>query len=295
MRVMFDANPLIAIPLETYFPVDPPLEWFDPEGTFISERAVGAFERKRWFRKMPLHPGAFRSAVAAESPATYPDLVRCLYRLYAESQGKARYGNKTPRHVIFIPTLAERFPEARFVHIVRDGRDVTLSLLEVDDDMPDVRTAARFWRDRVMAGRVDGTRLGAERYVEVRYEDLLEDPEGELRRLCAFLDLAFDHAMLRYYERIPEMVIGSGTHAKLSLPPTKGLRDWRAQMAEADVASFEAIAGDALEAFGYPLYRPAPSRAERLRSDAADRVLDTRRVLGGLRRRVAGSKGARHA
>ena len=120
---------------------------------------MAGFERKRWFRKMPLETGVFRRTVATEAPTTYPDLVRCLYRLYAESQGKPRYGNKTPRHVIFTPQLAAMFPEARFVHIVRDGRDVALSLLEVDRDMPYVRAAARFWRDRVTQGRADGVRL----------------------------------------------------------------------------------------------------------------------------------------
>jgi hypothetical protein len=294
MRVMFDSNPEMAVPLEAYFPVDPPAAWLGSGGAIDAGAVVSAFERKRWFRKLPLEAGAFRAAVEAGDIRAYPDVVRCFFRTYADAQGKPRYGSKTPRHVILQPQLAAMFPEARFVHIVRDGRDVVLSLLEVDRDMPDLRTAARFWRDRVTRGRADGRRLGAERYTEVRYEDLLDDPEHVLRRLCAFVEMPYDDAMLRYYERIPDMVIGTGVHAKLSQPPTKGLRDWRTQMSPSDVDAFEVIAGDALDAFGYERAGRAPSRTDRLRADVAEHTADARRVVGGWRRRLAGAKGVPH-
>ena len=69
--------------------------------------------------------------------------------------------------------------------------------------------------------------MGEARYREVRYEDLVEDPAGELTRLCAFLDLPYDAAMLRYHEREPDPTIRRDPQGHLVKPPTKGLRDWR--------------------------------------------------------------------
>jgi hypothetical protein len=293
LGVMFDSNPELAVPLETYFPVEPKPVWLDPQGTLQADRVVEAFQKKQWFRKLPLSPGSFGAEVHAAGPVTYPDVIRCFFRVYAEAQGKPRCGNKTPRHVIYIPQLARMFPEARFIHIVRDGRDVGLSLLDVDDDMPDLHAAARFWRDRVTKARADGETLGTARYIEVRYEDLLDDPEGELRRLCSFVDLPYDEAMLRYYERIPTMVIGAGEHRKLSKPPTKGLRDWRTVLSADEAVAFDAIAGDALASFGYERSSVRATRVARLRVRAKDGALDVRRNLSSIRRRPNASK-ARH-
>jgi hypothetical protein len=96
-------------------------------------------------------------------------------------------------------------------------------------------------------------------YREVRYEALVADPETELRALCTFLEIEYDDAMARYHEGR-----GRNKHElsakKAWLPPTVGLRNWRAQMAEADVAQFEAAAGDALVELGYERAGPPPTR-----------------------------------
>jgi Sulfotransferase family len=284
LRVMFDANAQLAMPLEAYFPIHPRASWLDADGSLDTGRALAQLRRARWFAKLRLGDEALDAIAEDRAIVTYPDLLRALYRSYARAQGKPRYGDKTPRHVIFIPELAQMFPEARFVHIVRDGRDVALSLLEVDKEIPDLRTAARFWRDRVMKAREDGRALGGDRYIEVRYEDLLDDAEGELRRLCSFVDLPYDDAMPRYYERIPEMIIGTGEHRKLSKPPTKGLRDWRQALSAGEAAAFDAVAGSALDAFGYERAAVPASRGARLRVMASDGAMDLRRSLASMRR-----------
>ena len=296
LRVMFDANPQIAVPLETYFPVDPVPAWIGADGSLDVAHAAEDLQRQTWCKKMALDPQAVRDELVSTGAATYPDLLRAFFRVYADAQGKPRYANKTPRHVIFIPQLARMFPEGRFVHIVRDGRNVALSILERDRSVPDLAAAARLWREHVERGRADGRALGPERYAEVRYEDLLDGPEDALRRLCAFVDVPFDDAMLRYYERIPEMVIGSGQHRKLSQPPTKGLRDWRTVMSRTDVAVFESIAGRSLDAFGYERSDVHASVGVRVRVGWQDGTSFARSRLAGVRRRAGlAAKGARGA
>ena len=100
---------------------------------------------------------------------------------------------------------------------------------------------------------------GLRRYHELRYERLAADPEGALRAVAAYAGLEFDPAMLAYPGTLD---LSAKPHqARLAQPPTAGVRDWRTEMAPADVAAFEAIAGDTLAACGYEAADPGPPRA----------------------------------
>lgn len=282
VRVMLDAHPAIAIPNEAYFPIEPAPAWSDPSGAINLDAAVSGLEAQWWLPRWKLEPGAFRTAAIAETPDTYPDLIRCLYGVYASARDKARYGSKTPKHVLDIEVLARMLPEAVFIHLVRDGRDVALSYLDTNFGPKDLAQAAGLWRRRVERGRSAGRALGTGRYLELRYEDLLDDPELALRELCGLIGLTFDPAMLRYHEGATDHVSGTNVnkvHKHLSLPPTKGLRDWRAQMSGTDVALFESIAGPTLEAFGY-------ERSSQGSSAATDARVRVRRGWSKARRRL---------
>ena len=139
--------------------------------------------------------------LASAEPSTVPEAVRAMFSAYAHRQGKRRYAEKTPANVMHISLLGELFPESRFIHIIRDGRDVTLSYLSVDFGAESVGEGAISWKRAVEQGRRDGSSLGPDRYREIKYEDLVHDPEGALRDLCAFVELPFDPRMLRYFER----------------------------------------------------------------------------------------------
>ena len=120
------------------------------------------------------------------------------------------------------------------------------------------------WRRSVLHGRRDGERLGPGRYREVRYEELVADPERVLRELCGFLELEWDDGVLHHHERAADVIAATrfpDAHARLLLPPTPGLRDWRREMAAADVARFEAVAGGLLDELGYGRVRRPPSVA----------------------------------
>ncbi|MEX0668086.1 MAG: sulfotransferase, partial [Acidimicrobiia bacterium] len=160
----------------------------------------------------------------------------------------------TPGYVLDLDLLARLFPEARFVHVIRDGRDVALSYLERRFGPGDLGQAALYWRRRVTAGQEGGARLGPHRYQELRYEELIDDPEGIVKRVCTFIHLEYDPSMLRYFERADELTAAAAdpdAHQSLALPPTHGLRDWRTQMEPSDVALFEGLAGGTLASLGY--------------------------------------------
>ena len=178
-------------------------------------------------------------------------------------------GDKTPGYVKEIDLLHELWPEARFVHLVRDGRDVCLSLLDwaraprnvgrlATWKQDPVSTAAVWWRGMVRRGLDAFARLPDGLGYVLRYEALISDTPGECERLCAALGLDFDPAMLHFHEGKTRAEEGLSAK-KARLPPTPGLRDWRTQMPEDAVERFEAVAGDLLEELGYPRACPRPS------------------------------------
>lgn len=248
---MLDAHSQMTIPPESHFPV----RLWDAAGSgaFDLAQFVDGLAASRRFLEWGLDPSRVRSAMLEERPTTYADAIRLVFELYARSQGKPRYGDKTPGFVLSISFLAGQFPESRFVHVVRDGRDVALSLVQQRFGPTNVAEAASFWAHRVTRGRRDGGPLGPERYLEVRYESLVAEPKGEVARMCEFLGLAFEpqmpSALERGTERVPEE--RRANHPHLGEPLRGGIRDWRRDMPPGDVALFEAVAGSELEAFGY--------------------------------------------
>ncbi len=254
LRAMCDAHPALAVPPESHFIVslaprrrDAATRPFDLAGFLDRLHASERFEL--WGLDRP----AVVAALEPTPPASYPDAVRRIFSLWAEAQGKERYGDKTPGYVLHIPRLAELFPEAVFVHLIRDGRDVASSFLELGW-ADRIEAAALHWRLRVRRGRRAGRALPAGRYHELRYEELVTDPAPRLRELCAAIELPFSPSMVDPTDRA-EMVVRTTRHPvyhqRLSIPPTPGLRNWRAELSEQDVARFELLAGDTLAELGY--------------------------------------------
>jgi hypothetical protein len=197
-------------------------------------------------------------------PITYSSFVSGIFDLYGQTQGKRLVGDKTPGYVRRMKTLHALWPQARFIHLIRDGRDVCLSMSSrpLDQLKPGVfdswsehpvPTAALWWELNVRAGREAGKALGPELYYEIRYESLVAEPREECARLCSFLGVPHDDSMLRFHEGV-----GNKLGKSAWGPITSGLRDWKLQMPAADLEQFEAAAGELLEELGYALVAPHP-------------------------------------
>lgn len=210
-------------------------------------------------RRLGLDEATIRAA--AGTCATYSEIVAALYDALARDRGKPLAGEKTPRYVRYLPLLHALFPWVKAVHIVRDGRDVALSTLEWarSDRGPGrfrlwrkepIAVCALFWRWHVASGRRDGAVLGPAQYREIRYEELVADPERTLRTVAEFLELPYAPEMLEFHRGRTRT--GPELSAKDAwLPPTSGLRDWRRDLAPMDVELFEAVAGELLSLLGY--------------------------------------------
>jgi hypothetical protein len=281
---MFDSHPEMAIPPEFHmaqFLAKVSGRSFRRAG-FGVDAFVEQLTRHYGFRRTGLQPDLVRARLREEGTDTVADAVRLVFSLYAAGQGKRRYAEKTPVNVVHMPTLARVFPEARFIHLIRDGRDVALSYLDADFGVNSVAESAIYWQRFVKIGRRDGRRLGPERYREIRYEDLVEDPESSLRSLCDFVALPFDRGMLSYHRRADDLMVNLSHrqyHQRLHLPPTRGLRDWRRDMRSEDVLLFEALAGKTLAELGYQRHGSSIPVGTRVQAFGARSSLLAHRVV----------------
>src|ERR1041385_4268364 len=257
LRVMLHRKSTPGIPYETFFLPHPPHRRAHRHGhrpkldAFVDDLA-----RLRTLYDWGITTADVRRRL--REGMTIGEAIAAIFETYAERQGKGGWGDKTPLYMQQLPLLERLFPDALWVHLVRDGRDAALSFLELPEGFSgktwaQPRTVAQFaarWRTEILSARRLGRHAGS-RYLELRYEDLVPEPERELRRVCEHGSLPWeadmlDHTRVSDAANMPE-------HRNLAQPPTPGLRDWRSQMSREDALTFEQVAGDVLGSAGYEL------------------------------------------
>lgn len=251
------------------------------EDGYATKNLVLALLEYKRFPDLGLNPEDVSRLVSGDEQIHYRDFVTLVFDLYGKRKHKRLVADKTPSYVREIAVLHELWPKARFIHLIRDGRDVCLSMRNwrmvhrtagqhstwTEDP---VSTAALWWEWQIRLGREAGAELPAGLYYEMRYEDMVADPEGQLRAMCEFLGVSFADRMLRYHEGHTSNEAGLSAN-EAWLPPTQGLRDWRTQMSHDDLERFETSAGELLNELGLERAIPNPSaealaHAARMRS-----------------------------
>jgi Sulfotransferase family len=288
LQRLLDAHPNLAISKETHWIP----KWYEKRRGITSKDMVTpelisrlvAYHR---FPRWPMERKDLEQLIADDKPVSYADFVTGFFDLFGKNAGKRLVGDKTPEYVRYFRTLHGLWPEAKFVHIIRDGRDVCLSVINwkkssnLASRFPTwqgdrVTTIALWWEWLVSLGRKDGETLGTELYHEVRYEALVSNPAHECERICAFLNIPYDDTLLRFHE--DKEINSPGLDAKKAWRPvTSGLRNWQSQMPAEDVERFEAAVGNLLDDLGYTRAVLTPS------AETLERVLEFReRFIGAL-------------
>jgi hypothetical protein len=263
LRLILNAHPEVAVPPESRFVTE---LWRGADEVPVEPLLAAIAEHNR-FEAWDVPIEAVREELRGRSTASYADVITAPYRAYARLNGKTWWGDKTPRYVEHIPFLSSLLVNARFIHLIRDGRNVALSYADVPFGPKTVAGAARLWAARVSAGMRGGRPLG-ERYLEVHYENLVEDAEGETKSICSFLGLEFDPGMLDYTERARAAVLprASMYNPHVTEGPMSKTRSWEQDMPERHIQIFEAVAGDLLSELGYPRRHPHPPASARWRA-----------------------------
>lgn len=271
------------------------MNWFDkgiglaPDGSLSPGVVSLLMDQHRLFRDLDLKLTAAEMCgwIEGNPGFSWADFISNLCDRYGQARGKPHVGNKTPSFVRRIQAMHELWPHAKFIHIIRDGRDVFLSARMKWKDRPfrnfstwtqdQATTSALWWEWNVRLGREAGRLLPPGFYYELRYERIVEDPATECARLCEFLSVPFESAMLCHQEafqvrRTPD---GRVVNASVALPITPGLRNWRTEMEPAELERFEAAAAGLLTELDYPL------SCAQLSAERIEHASRTRKVFEG--------------
>lgn len=192
-----------------------------------------------------------------EHPRNLASVLNGVFMHFASRQNKRRWCEKTPQHVQHIGLLAELFPHSSFIHVVRDGRDCAASFNRRWHRTPEL-TVYR-WKKVLCEGRRQGLELGPQRYMEIRYEDITQDPEAWLRRVCNFLDVTFHKQILESSQPyLQQPGIESESEELGRIRPNSG--NWKQFFSPRRSGQLEKIAGSTLSAFGYSTELPDSDR-----------------------------------
>lgn len=299
LRLVLDRNAEVAIPTESMFLVDfanrrTPV---DGQAGLDDPRRATAFLHEVWNHPkvrlwgLPTTPPELPTGLTHEQ--VYRFILEAPYRAFAINQGKSRWGDKTPAYLEHIDDLIRIWPQARFVLVVRDGRDVALSVRHLPFGANNVWAAAVDWSCGIRLG-LDAHERHPANVEIVHYESFVTDPRREVERICAFLDLVFDPGMLQVSETRPEKLesdkgewfanIWNGINSR-------SVERWRTQMSTNDQRLFLAVSGDELRASGYSADLQAVAVPRKWRAHSywlGDRVL---RLVNFARLRIVQERG----
>lgn len=271
LRLMINQHPDIVIPHESWFVAE--LLDLLPQDRALSpaevERAVDYITGHQRWRFWALDPEALKQRIARLQDPTLAALIDTVFRQVADAADKPRWGDKSPLNTEYIDRIHALFPSARFIHIIRDARDVAKSYKRLGWHGAFLFRNASWWDGRVRTAIEMGRALPPSLYMQVRYEDLVLHPERELRSVCRFLGIAFVPDMLSFHETADQNITAlekhTAVHESLQRAPRHDdVERWRRTMSPFEVATVEAIAGRTMAMVNQSRQYPVSSAVLRL-------------------------------
>lgn len=242
------------------------------------EALLDAWLPSEFFRRSGLDPVAFR-VKAHEQCRNAGDLLRLLMEGIADQQRAKRWAECTPENLLYVDAIKRTIPDAIFLHIVRDGRDVACSLAQqgwigagFHKDDARVFYSGLYWEWMVGHGRAN-LRDHRRDAMEIRFEELVERPLETLARIAAFVEHDLD------YTRIQQRGVGTVSQPNTSFPGSgregafRPVGRWKEGFTAQSLARFEGATGRLLEELGYPLHSDVT-----LRHRASRQIRPTRRL-----------------
>jgi hypothetical protein len=179
-------------------------------------------------------------------------IVDALISAWAKDYGKIRWGEKTPWHAFYWREIINGFPKAKIIHIVRDGRDSSISWKKARFGPKHYYHLATRWVRYLDIIDDVKKEIDKHSFTEIRYEDLLNHTEKVIQDVCSFLNEEFDSGMLEFYtdqQSYPTDIQNDQNLRKPILKTNTG--KWRKEMNQRDLRIFETVAGEYLDKYGY--------------------------------------------
>jgi len=261
LRALLLGHSRVSIPPESYVLGGLALEWDRVcyrEWDALVSLVLNEFEHQHDFEtwETDLSPLAGPLHELEPRQRSLARIIDSVYRGYAGEKfpGADVWGDKTPLTTERVFLIDRVFPGARYIHMLRDGRDAASSAVKAGLYEGSVEAACRQWLLRVRTAREFGRTIAATRFMELRYEDLVSDPRAAVETVCGFLGLDFQEEMMahdRAYSRMGDAT-AHGHHAKVGEPVTTGsIGKWKDRLSPADADLVTRMLGDELERTGY--------------------------------------------
>ena len=272
VMAMLGCHPRIAVPeVVWYYPRFRPYLYtygdLSRDANFRALTEEMVFGLKTAFWGMKVNPRTILDEILAElKERSFAGIYCAMHERYARSAGsKPRWGEKTPHNLFFVKEILEDFPNAQFIFITRDGRDASADYIESAFGPTNVFCAAESWALCQNAVRPWRKQLATDQWMDLCYEDLVKDPVGVLKDVCAFLGEKFAPEMLEFHKT--ELAKNRGAtkdHKPLGHEASdRYIGIYKRQLSLRDQEIFAAVAGKELEEAGYKLdVRPATITGE---------------------------------
>ncbi len=225
---------------------------------------------------------------AKELKLTAPtDLFNLQLTMYRKERDKDIVGEKTPRHILQVPAILKAYPNAKIISMFRDPRATAWSEIKAHFGSPSVYVTTRRWREYVEMHQQLQNELPKNQYMMLRYQDLIEDSEEMLKRICGFLGVDFQPQMLEYYKREERgFAEGEKDWKKGTLKPIQKNKneEWKSALKPWQIALVERTAGSELEEMGYRKSEYSLSFSKNLFYQCLDFSRSIRATLTGARK-----------
>jgi len=268
IRTMLNSHPDLAMPHETRFLIDAyrrRRKWgdmSDPERRRELARWIVRQPKTRVQRLTKDFDAFVERSVAA--PPTIGAVLSTGFTMYAERHGKRRWGDKRPSYILELDAVMAMFPNAQFINVVRDPRAAVASIRKIGWFADGLSAGTALWLRSQRSADRWRRKLGPDQFLEIRYEQLVEDTEGTLSRLVEFLGLDPGglESMLSYHEKID--IMSRQIHPLLDKPVTAAaVRSWETALERPEIGLIETTLADRMARYGYePVAAGVPIPAE---------------------------------
>jgi len=191
--------------------------------------------------------------VSEATEKSFAGLFNAMLKLHVKQTTKQRWVEKTPHNLFFIAPIKELFPNAQFLHIIRDGRDQSVSYMQASFGPTNVLVAAEAWKLCVNAVRPWKDKLSSSELLEISYEELVREPEKTLVKICVFLSEDYSPSMLDFWKRGIGRRRSKRHDLRLIGSPvtTESVGRYKRFLSIWEQEIFAGVAGKALEENGY--------------------------------------------
>jgi len=254
VRLILNSHSQVAIPEEGGFWMPILREYRYHRRTNLSrvtiDRYLDYIESNPQFKLWQISLADLREDLVGRSRVTLRNFIDSVYFRYAREHGKNVWGDKTPSFFRMLRIVRSIFPDSKIIHVVRDGRDVYLSTRRINPSRRNLAVQAFEWSYKVRKV-LKSMETSKEHLLEVRYEDLVDQPEKAVGRICSFLNLNYESTMLEFW-RSSRYNIGRH-HSELIFSPisSKSVGKWQNELSKVQKHAFCQIAGNSLKRYGY--------------------------------------------